>query len=151
MKRKHGKLKLISPIITVILPTLLLIPKAHAGSFGAEIFCTMREGGNNHESSWEAAYTYIKKQKGGFFKVSPKQAAAQIVETVVRDREKFSYCVQYLEKLNPNRKLERDLKKESQRIEKENAEKEAKRKRLEKELEETNQEYSKDTFDRYSY
>ena len=145
------KINLILPIAAIFIPTLLFAPKAISGGCGAEIFCTMRDGGNEHESSWEAAYTYIKKQKGGFFKVSPKQAAAQIVETVVREREKFSYCVQYLEKLNPNRKLERDLKKESQRIEKENAEKEAKRKRLEKELEETNQEYSKDTFDRYSY
>ena len=111
----------------------------------------MRDGGNEHESSWEAAYTYIKKQKGGFFKVSPKQAAAQIIETVVREREKFSYCVQYLDKLNPNRKLERDLKKESKRKEKEISEREEKRKRLQKELEETDQEYSKETFDRYSY
>ena len=145
------KLNLILPIAAIFIPTLLFAPKAISGGFGAEIFCTMRDGGNEHESSWEAAYTYIKKQKGGFFKVSPKQAAAQIVETVVREREKFSYCVEYLDKLNPNRKLERDLKKESQRIEKENAEKEAKRKRLEKELEETEQEYSKEAFDRYSY
>ena len=145
------KLKLSLPLATIFIPAILFAPKAISGGFGAEIFCTMRDGGNEHESSWEAAYTYIKKQKGGFFKVSPKQAAAQIVETVVREREKFSYCVKYLDKLNPNRKLERDLKKESQRIEKENAEKEAKRKRLEKELEETDQEYSKDTFDRYSY
>ena len=145
------KINLVLPIAAIFIPTLVFAPKAISGGFGAEIFCTMRDGGNEHESSWEAAYTYIKKQKGGFFKVSPKQAAAQIVETVVREREKFSYCVQYLEKLNPNRKLERDLKKESQRIEKENAEKAAKRKRLEKELEETDQEYSKETFDRYSY
>ena len=145
------KINLVLPIAAIFIPTLLFAPKAISGGFGAEIFCTMRDGGNEHESSWEAAYTYIKKQKGGFFKVSPKQAAAQIIETVVREREKFSYCVQYLEKLNPNRKLERDLKKESQRIEKENAEKAAKRKKLEKELEETNQEYSKETFDRYSY
>ena len=145
------KINLILPIAAIFIQALLYAPKAISGGFGAEIFCTMRDGGNEHESSWEAAYTYIKKQKGGFFKVSPKQAAAQIVETVVREREKFSYCVEYLDKLNPNRKLERDLKKESQRKEKENAEKEAKRKRLEKELEETEQEYSKEAFDRYSY
>jgi len=145
------KINLILPIAAIFIPSLLFAPKAIAGSFGAEIFCTMRDGGNEHESSWEAAYTYIKKQKGGFFKVSPKQAAAQIIETVVREREKFSYCVEYLDKLNPNRILERDLKKESQRIERENAEKTEKRKRLQKELEETDQEYSKETFDRYSY
>ena len=144
-------INLILPIAAISIPTLLFAPKAISGGFGAEIFCTMRDGGNEHESSWEAAYTYIKKQKGGFFKVSPKQAAAQIIETVVREREKFSYCVEYLDKLHPNRKLERDLKKESERIEKENAEKSEKRKRLQKELEETNQEYSEETFDRYSY
>ena len=150
MKGKK-KIKFILPIFAIFVQSLLFAPKTIAGGFGAEIFCTMRDGGNEHESSWEAAYTYIKKQKGGFFKVSPKQAAAQIIETVVREREKFSYCVEYLDKLNPNRKLERDLKKESERIEKENSENAEKRKRLQKELEETDQEYSKETFDRYSY
>ena len=111
----------------------------------------MRDGGNDHESSWEAAYTYIKKQKGGLFKVSPKQGAAQIVETVVREREKFSYCVQYLEKLNPNRKLQRDLKRESERKEKEEKEKAKKREKLQRQLEESDQDYSQESFDRYSY
>ena len=123
----------------------------YAGSFGAEIFCTMRDGGNDHESSWDAAYTYIKKQKGGIFKVSPKQAAAQITESVIRDRETFSYCVEYLDKLHPNRKLIRDLEKEEERKEKEAKDRENKRKRLEKELEETNDEFSEETFERYSY
>ena len=145
------KINLILPIAAIFIPTLLIAPKAISGGFGAEIFCTMRDGGNEHESSWEAAYTYIKKQKGGFFKVSPKQAAAQIIETVVREREKFSYCVQYLEKLNPNRQLQRDLKKESERREKEEKEKAKKREKLQRELEETDQDYSQETFDRYSY
>ena len=86
--------------------------KVNAGAFGAEIFCTMRDGGNDHESSWDAAYSYIKKQKGGLFKVSPKNAAAQITETVIREREKFQYCVEYLDQLHPNRQLIRDIKKE---------------------------------------
>ena len=112
----------------------------------------MRDGGNDHESSWDAAYTYIKKQKGGIFKVSPKQAAAQITETVIREREKFSYCVEYLDNLHPNRKLIRDLEKEEkERKEKEAKERENKRKRLEKELEETNEDFSEETIDRYSY
>ena len=93
----------------LVSPLSLQTLKVDAGSFGAEIFCTMRDGGNDHESSWDAAYTYIKKQKGGFFKVSPKQAAAQITESVIRDRETFSYCVEYLDQLHPNRKLIRDL------------------------------------------
>ena len=125
--------------------------RVSAGTFGAEIFCTMRDGGNDHESSWDAAYTYIKKQKGGFFKVSPKQAAAQITESVIRDRENFSYCVEYLDQLHPNRKLIRDLQKEEERKEKEALEKENKRKRLQKELEETNEDLPEETIDRYSY
>ena len=136
---------------TIISPLLVQISKVNAGSFGAEIFCTMRDGGNDHESSWDAAYTYIKKQKGGIFKVSPKQAAAQITESVIRDRETFSYCVEYLDKLHPNRKLIRDLKIEEERKEKELKDRETKRKRLEKELEETNEEFSDETLNRYSY
>jgi len=96
-----------------------------------------------------------KKQKGGFFKVSPKQAAAQITESVIRDRETFSYCVEYLDKLHPNRKLIRDLEKEEKRKEKEAQDRENKRIKLEKELEETNKEISEEftdeTLDRYSY
>ena len=125
--------------------------KVNASSFGAEIFCTMRDGGNDHESSWDAAYTYIKKQKGGFFKVSPKQAAAEITETVIRGKESFSYCVEYLDKLHPNRKLLKELKEEKEAQEKEAKKKEAKRRKLEKELEETNEEFSDDTIERYSY
>ena len=106
--------------------------KVNAGTFGAEIFCTMRDGGNDHESSWEAAYSYIKKQKGGIFKVSPKQAASQITESVIREKDSFSYCVEYLDKLHPNRKLLRELQKE-------------------KELEQANDDFSEETIDRYSY
>ena len=82
------KKKFIFLTLGLISPLFLQISKANASSFGAEIFCTMRDGGNDHESSWEAAYSYIKKQKGGIFKVSPKQAAAQITESVIRSREK---------------------------------------------------------------
>jgi malate/lactate dehydrogenase len=111
----------------------------------------MRDGGNDHESSWEAAYTYIKKQKGGFFKVSPKQAAAQITESVIRDRETFSSCIEYLDKLHPNRKLIRELEKEQKELEEKEKEKEKNRRRLEKELEEANKDFSEDTIERYSY
>ncbi len=145
------KKKLIFFSLGIISPLSLQTSKVNAGSFGAEIFCTMRDGGNDHESSWEAAYAYIKKQKGGIFKVSPKQAAAQITESVIRDKETFSYCVEYLDKLHPNRKLIRDLQKEEERKEKEAQEKENKRKRLEKELEEANEDFSEDTIERYSY
>ena len=148
---KGFKKELIFITLVLISPLSLHMLKVNAGSFGAEIFCTMRDGGNDHESSWDAAYTYIKKQKGGIFKVSPKQAAAQITESVIRDRETFSYCVEYLDQLHPNRKLIRDLEKEEKRKEKEAKDRENKRKKLEKELEETNEEFSDETLDRYSY
>jgi len=149
------KKKIIALTLGIFAPLTLTTTRVNASSFGAEIFCTMRDGGNDHESSWDAAYTYIKKQKGGFFKVSPKNAAAQITETVIREREKFSYCVEYLDNLHPNRKLIRDLEKEEKRKEKEAKDRENKRKRLEQELEETNEEMSEEfndeTLDRYSY
>ena len=136
------KKELIFITLGIMTPLLLHTLKVNAGSFGAEIFCTMRDGGNDHESSWEAAYTYIKKQKGGIFKVSPTQAAAQITESVIRDKESFSYCVEYLDQLHPNRKLIRELEKEEQKKEKEAKDRENKRKRLEEELEETNENFS---------
>ena len=145
-KKKLNFLTLLT-ISTLFLQTSIV----SAGSFGAEIFCAMRDGGNDHESSWDAAYTYIKKQKGGIFKVSPKQAASQITESVIRDRETFSYCVEYLDKLHPNRKLIRELQKEKEAQEKKAQKKENNRKRLEKELEEANENFSDDTIERYSY
>ncbi len=135
---KHTKKILL--ILGIIYPLFTQFSKVNAGSFGAEIFCTMRDGGNDHESSWEAAYTYIKKQKGGLFKVSPKQAASQITESVIRNNEKYSYCVEYLDNLHPNRKLQRELQQKAKKKEK-----------LEKELEKSNNNYSEETIERYSY
>tara|TARA_B100000925_G_scaffold200438_1_gene151905 strand:+ start:203 stop:655 length:453 start_codon:yes stop_codon:yes gene_type:complete len=129
----------------------ILTPKILAGSFGAEIFCTMRDGGNDHESSWEAAYSYIKRQKGGIFKTSPRQAAAQIIETVVREKDKFSNCVEYLDKLYPDRELQRKLK-ENERVKKKKiTSKENRRKKIEDLIEEDNGDISGDSFDRYDY
>ena len=132
--QRFKKKKQIFLIGSFFTPLALTISTANAGTFGAEIFCTMRDGGNDHESSWEAAYSYIKKQKGGIFKVSPKQAASQITESVIREKDSFSYCVEYLDKLHPNRKLLRELQKEK-----------------ELELEEVNDDFSEETIDRYSY
>ena len=138
----------------------LFSPKALAGSFGAEIFCTMRDSGNDHESSWEAAYSYIKRQKGGFFKTSPKQAATQLVETIVREKDKFGSCVEYLDKLYPDRALQKKLKKEEEQRKKETIEKENRRKKIEALIEEDEEiiteesidEFnSEESFDRYDY
>ena len=139
--------KLILFTLGICTPLTFTTSKVNASTFGAEIFCTMRDGGNDHESSWDAAYSYIKKQKGGLFKVSPKNAAAQITETVIREREKFQYCVEYLDQLYPNRKLIRDINKEKKRKEKEAKDRESKRMKLE----ENNQDFSEETFERYSY
>ena len=153
--KKFNQKKFILLTIGILTPLTITTSKVNANTFGAEIFCTMRDGGNDHRSSWEAAYSYIKQQKGGIFKVSPKRAASQITETVIRESDKFSYCVEYLENLYPNRKLMRDLEKEEIRKAKEANERESKRKKLEKELEETNEdftdEFTDETFDRYSY
>ena len=119
-------------------PLIITTSRVNASTFGAEIFCTMRDGGNDHNSSWEAAYTYIKQQKGGIFKVSPKRAASQITETVIRESEKFSYCVEFLDNLHPNRKLQRELQKEEERMEKEANE-------------EFTEEFTEEALDRYSY
>ena len=149
--QRFDRKKLLIFTLGIFTPLTLTTSKIYGSTFGAEIFCSMRDGGNDHESSWEAAYSYIKKQKGGLFKVSPKNAAAQITETVIREREKFKYCVGYLDNLHPNRKLIRELEKEEERKEKEAKDRESKRKRLEKELEETNQDFTEETIDRYSY
>ncbi len=63
---------------------------------GADIYCFMRNGGNTHEPSWEAAYQFIKNKKQGLFKTSPKQAATLIVEEVVQDPTKYEDCINYL-------------------------------------------------------
>ena len=138
--KRYKQIRLILFLVAIFSPSLFYIPQVSAGSFGAEIFCTMRDGGNDHESSWQAAYSYIKKQKGGIFKTSPKQAAGQIIETVVRERDKFSYCVKFLDQLHPDRKLQL-----------ENNRKEKRQKQEELLQEKESENYSEETFDRYSY
>tara|TARA_B100000212_G_scaffold58581_1_gene39338 strand:+ start:294 stop:743 length:450 start_codon:yes stop_codon:yes gene_type:complete len=143
-------LKIFFLLLGFLINFALLTPKLLAGSFGAEIFCTMRDGGNDHESSWEAAYSYIKQQKGGFFKTSPKQAAAQIIETVVREKDKFSGCVEYLDKLYPDRELQRKLKEEEEDKKKEAIERDNRRKKI-KYLIEEDEDISEESLDRYDY
>ena len=142
-------LKIFFLILGSLINFSLVAPKLIAGSFGAEIFCTMRDGGNDHESSWEAAYSYIKRQKGGFFKTSPNQAAAQIIETVVREKDKFSSCVEYLDKLYPDRELQRKLKKDEK--EKEALYKKNRKTEIKDLIEEDNKSIYEQSFDRYDY
>ena len=130
MRRLKNK-KIIILAFGICTPLTLTTSKVNASSFGAEIFCTMRDGGNDHESSWEAAYTYIKQQKGGIFKGSPKKAALQITETVIKKNEKFIYCFEFLDNLHPNRKLDKDLQIEGKK-EKEAKDRENKKEKIRK-------------------
>ena len=142
---KHKKFTLLTTVI--LTPLLITVSKVNASTFGAEIFCSMRDAGNSHESSWEAAYTYIKQKKGGIFKVSPKRAASQITETVIRESEKFSYCVEYLDKLYPNRKIERELDDNEEFTEELDDDNEE----FTEELDDDNEEFTEDILERYSY
>ncbi len=77
-----------------------------AGSAAVDIYCVMRNGGNTHESSWQAAYISLKNERGGIFKISPKQAATIIVQQVVGNTEKYDDCIQFLGDLYPKPKPE---------------------------------------------
>ena len=57
--QRFKKKKLIILTLGIFTPLTLGTSKVNASAFGAEIFCTMRDGGNDHESSWDAAYSYI--------------------------------------------------------------------------------------------
>ena len=86
----------ISIIFLVCSTTLGLQSKAAGVTNGADIYCFMRNGGNTHEPSWQAAYQFIKSKKQGLFKTSPKQAATMIVEEVVQDPTRYEDCINYL-------------------------------------------------------
>ena len=83
-------------IICLVCGTTLGLKTNAAVTNGADIYCFMRNGGNNHEPSWQAAYQFIKNKKQGLFKTSPKQAASLIVEEVVQDPIKYEDCINYL-------------------------------------------------------
>ena len=130
-------------IISIVLGTTLGIKTNAAVTNGADIYCFMRNGGNDHEPSWQAAYQFIKSQKQGLFKTSPKQAASYITEEVVQDPIKYEDCITYLgdlytgestPKLISNDKETQDLIKE-----------------LEASTEETEQSPKGKYVDRYSY
>lgn len=67
-----------------------------AGAKGAKMYCFMRNAGNTHKVSWEAAYALIKRQKDSLFKTSPENAAVMITEAVVDNPSAFPDCAKYL-------------------------------------------------------
>tara|TARA_Y100001968_G_scaffold260886_1_gene248596 strand:- start:379 stop:783 length:405 start_codon:yes stop_codon:yes gene_type:complete len=83
-------------IICIVFGSSLALKTHSAVTNGADIYCFMRNGGNNHEPSWQAAYQFIKNKKQGLFKTSPRQAASFIIEEVVQDPIKYEDCISYL-------------------------------------------------------
>ena len=83
-------------IICAVCSITLGLQSNAAVTNGADIYCFMRNGGNTHEPSWQAAYQFIKSKQQGLFKTSPKQAASSIVEEVVQDPIKYEDCINYL-------------------------------------------------------
>ncbi len=72
-------------IICLVCSASLGLKSNAAVTNGADIYCFMRNGGNSHEPSWQAAYQFIKSKQQGLFKTSPKQAAI-----------KYEDCINYL-------------------------------------------------------
>ncbi len=102
---QRKNLFLLSLSIASIASATLLGGISKAGSQGVDIYCVMRDGGNDHDSSWQAAYQAIKSERGGLFKISPKQAATIIVQQVVGSKDTYSNCVQYLGDLFPKEEV----------------------------------------------
>ena len=101
MKKKRRNLLFLPISLFAITSLSFLGSIANAGSQGVDIYCVMRNGGNDHDSSWQAAYMAIKNERGGLFKISPKQAATIIVQQVVGNTDAYSDCIQYLGELYP--------------------------------------------------
>ena len=101
--KKRRILNSLPVFVFLVAFTGIFSSNAHAGSeVGAQIYCVMRDGGNEHEPSWQAAYEAIKHNKAGLFKTSPKHAAVMIVDAVVRDPEKYEGCIGYLGDIYPS-------------------------------------------------
>ncbi len=74
---------------------------ASPGDKGAQIYCFMRDSGNTHDVSWDAAYEVIKRQGNGMFRPSPRHGAVMITESVVQNPDAFPNCGMYLGDLFP--------------------------------------------------
>ena len=101
-------------IICLVCGSLLGAKTNAAVTNGADIYCFMRNGGNTHEPSWQAAYQFIKNKKQGLFKTSPKQAASLIVEEVVQDPIKYEDCITYLGDLYTGESTSSEINEKSQ-------------------------------------
>jgi hypothetical protein len=66
------------------------------GGKGAQVYCFMRNNGNDHQVSWSAAYSLIKRQSASLFRTSPEHAAVMITEAVVNNPGSYPDCGRYL-------------------------------------------------------
>lgn len=66
------------------------------GGKGAQVYCAMRNSGNSHQVSWDAAYALIKRQSDKLFKTSPEHAAVMITEAVVQNPNVYPDCGRFL-------------------------------------------------------
>ena len=71
-------------------------PDSSPGAKGAQVYCFMRNNGNNHQVSWDAAYALIKRQSASLFKTSPEHAAVMITEAVVQNPGTYPDCGRFL-------------------------------------------------------
>ena len=99
---RQGMLR-IALVATACLPMASLPSQAQtpestpsAGGKGAQIYCFMRNNGNSHQVSWDAAYAVIKRQSDKLFKTSPEHAAVMITEAVVQNPSVYPDCGRYL-------------------------------------------------------
>ena len=106
MRRQKNLFLIPLSIAVLTLTNLFGGETANAGSQAVDIYCVMRDGGNTHEASWQAAYISLKNERGGLFKISPRQAATIIVQQVVGNIEKYDNCIQFLGDLYPKPKPE---------------------------------------------
>ena len=83
-------------VVGLIAGSPLQAQEREAGSKGAQIYCFMRNSGNSHQVSWDAAYAVIKRQSDSLFKTSPQHAAVLITEAVVQNPNEYPDCGRYL-------------------------------------------------------
>jgi hypothetical protein len=93
--------KMLGSLPLAVLATLLSVAPAQAeeratGSKGAQIYCYMRNSGNSHQVSWDAAYAVVKRQNDRLFRTSPQHAAVLITEAVVQNPSEYPDCGRYL-------------------------------------------------------
>jgi hypothetical protein len=102
LRCRHGLTALVLAATTgslLVMETMVSPARANVdspGGKGAQVYCFMRNNGNDHPVSWTAAYALIKRQSASMFKTSPEHAAVMITEAVVQNPGTYPDCGRYL-------------------------------------------------------